>query len=94
MASTLLNSVITAPIYAINSNQIIDRTLYPYGETMMFGTAGLQIQPNTGATLQQLQAGGQAGAALVYTRIRSTATGDTVFYSNLTIANILTQLAT
>ena len=94
MASTLLNSVIQAPIYQINSNQVIDRTLYPYGMTMIFGAGGLNVQPNSGTTLQQLQAGGQAGAALIYTRIKSASTGDTVFHSNLTVANIITQLAT
>lgn len=94
MASTLLNAVFSAPIYQINSNQVVDRTLYPYGQTMLFGTGGANIQPNTGTALNQLQAGGIAGAALVYSRIKSSATGDTVFFSNLTIANILTQLAT
>lgn len=94
MASTLLNSVIQASIYQINSNQVVDRTLYPYGMPMIFGTGTINVQPNSGATLQQLQAGGLAGAALCYTRITSTVTGSTVFFSNLTVANIVTALAT
>ena len=94
MASTLLNAVVQAPIYQINSTKVVDRNLYPYGQTMIFGTGGINIQPNTGTSLNQLQAGGVAGGALVYTRITSSATGDTVFFSNLTVAQIITQLAT
>lgn len=94
MSSTLLNAVISAPIYQINSNQVIDRTSYPYGMTMLFGSGGAVIQPNFGSTLADLQAGRTAGGALLYTRIKSSATGDAVFYSNLTVAQILTALAT
>lgn len=56
----------------------------------MFAGATLNVQPNTGTTLQQLQAGGQAGAALIYSAILSAATGTAVFYSNLTPAAIQT----
>lgn len=94
MASTLLNAVIQAPIYQINSTQVVDRTLYPFGMNMVFGSGGIVLQPNTGTSLNQLQAGGQAGAALVYTRIKSAATGETVFFTNLTIAQIITAMAT
>lgn len=76
--------LIAIPIYQINSNQIIDRTLYPYGESIFFAGQSLNVQPNSGSTLQQLQAGGQAGAALIYSRILSSATGTTVFFSSLT----------
>jgi len=94
MASTLLNSVIQAPIYQINSNTVIDRTLYPSGMPMIFGTGGITIQPNSGSKLSDYQAGGQPGGALLYSRIKSAATGDTVFYSNLTVAQIISSLAT
>ncbi len=93
MASTLLNAVITAPIYAVNS-KLVSRTLYPYGQTILFGSGSINIQPNSGTTVNDLEAARVSGAALVYSRIKSAATGDTVFFSNLTIANILTQLAT
>lgn len=94
MASTLLNAVIQAPIYQINSNNVVNRTLFPYGQTMIFGTGGLQIQPVGFSSLADLQAGRQPGGALCYTAITSAATGTTVFFSNLTVANIITQLAT
>lgn len=94
MASTLLNSVIQAPIYQINSNNVLNRTLYPYGMNMIFGTGGLGIQPVSGSQLSDFQAGRQPGGALIYTAITSPAYAGTVFYSNLTIANIITALAT
>lgn len=93
MASTLLNAVIQARVYAVNST-LVDRTLYPYGMPTIFGTGNINVQPNSGATLQQLQAAATPGAALVYSRIRSAATGDTVFYSDLTVAQIITAMAT
>ena len=83
-------TLIAIPVYQINSQQIIDRTLYPYGMSVQFAGATLNVQPNTGTTLQQLQAGGQAGAALIYSRVLSSATGSTVFFSNLTPAQIAT----
>lgn len=93
MASTLLNAVIQAPIYAINST-LVDRTVYPYGQNMVFGSGSVVLQVNGSTTLQGLQAAANPGAALVYTRIKTAATGDTVFYTNLTVAAIITALAT
>jgi len=81
-------TMIAVPVYQINSNQVIDRTLYPYGMSVQFAGNSLNVQPNSGTQLNQLQAGGQAGGALVYSRIRSSATGDTIFFSNLTPAAI------
>jgi hypothetical protein len=83
-------TLIAIPVYQINSTQVIDRNLYPYGMSVQFAGATLNVQPNTGTQLNQLQAGGQAGAALVYSRIRSAATGDTIFFSNLTVAQVAT----
>jgi len=77
-------TLIAIPVYQINSNQIVDRNLFPYGKSMYFAGATLNVQPNSFTSLQQLQAGGQAGAALIYSAILSSATGTTVFYSNLT----------
>ena len=90
MASLATATAILVPIYQINSNQIIDRSLYPFGRNVVFGTAGMVVQPNTGSTLQQLQAGGQAGAALIYCKVSTPATGDTVFFSSKTVAEIMT----
>lgn len=83
-------TLITIPVYQINSNQIIDRNLFPYGKPIVFAGASLNVQPNSFTSLQQLQAGGQAGAALIYSAIISSTTGTTVFYSNLTPAAIVT----
>lgn len=82
-------TLIAVPVYAINS-QLIDRTSYPYGQSIQFAGASLNVQANTGTTLQQLQAAATSGAALVYSRIRSSVTGDVIFYSNLTPAAIAT----
>lgn len=86
MATTTL---ITIPVYAINS-ALVDRTVNPYGNLWAFAGAGIVVQPNTFTTLQDLQAARSPGAALVYSRITSNATGTTVFYSNLTVAAIIT----
>ncbi len=83
-------TLITVPVYAINSNNVINRSLYPYGMGVVFAGATLNVQPNSFSSLNDLQAGRQAGAALVYSKILSAATGDTVFYSNLTPAQIAT----
>jgi len=83
-------TIISVPIYQINSNQVIDRNLYPFGKPVLFGVAGLVVQPNSGVNLVDLQAGRQAGGALIYSVLKSSATGDTVFFSNLTVAQILT----
>lgn len=82
-------TVITVPVYQINSQQVIDRTLYPFGMSVGFAGASINVQPNTGTELNDLQAGGQAGGALLYSRIKSSATGDTVFFSNLTVAAVI-----
>ena len=82
-------TLITVPVYAINST-LVDRTLYPFGMSVQFAGASLNVQPNSGTALQQLQAAATSGAALVYSRIRSSVTGDTVFYSNLTPAQVAT----
>lgn len=81
-------TLITIPVYAING-QVQDRSLFPFGNQMAFGAAAIQVQPNSFQTLNDLQAGRQAGAALIYSRVKSSATGDTVFYSNLTVAAIV-----
>jgi len=94
MASTLLNSVIQAPIYQINSTNVISRTLWPYGMTMVFGSGSVVLQPISGTQLSDYQAGKQPGGALCYTKIISQPTGDTVYFTNLTIANIITAMAT
>ena len=85
-------TLIAIPVYQINSTQYIDRSQYPYGMPVYFAGATLNVQPNTAPNgrIQELQACGVAGAALIYSRIRSTATGDTIFYSNLTAAAIAT----
>lgn len=83
-------TLITIPVYQINSTKVIDRTLYPYGMGVAFAGASVVAQPNTGTELNNLQAGGIAGAALVYSRITSAATGETVFFSNLTVSQIVT----
>jgi len=83
-------TLITVPVYQINSNQVVDRSLYPFGMSVLFAGASLNVQPNTGTELNDLQAGGVAGAALVYSRIRSSVTGDTVFFSSLTAAQVAT----
>jgi hypothetical protein len=91
MASLATATAILVPVYAINSTQIIDRSLYPYGRNIVFGTAGMVVQPNAGdGSLNSLQAGRQAGAALIYSRVSVPATGDTVFFSSKTVAEIMT----
>jgi len=83
------STIIAVPVYAINST-LVDRTLYPYGMSVQFAGASLNVQPNTGTSLQQLQAAATPGAALIYSRVRSSVTGDTIFYSNLTPAQVAT----
>lgn len=82
-------TLITVPVYAVNST-LIDRTLYPYGQPTLFAGASLQVVPNSGTTLRDFQAAASPGAALVYSRVRSSVTGDAMFYSNLTPAQIAT----
>lgn len=94
MASTLLNTVIRANIYQINSNNVINRSLYPYGMPMVFGTGTVSMQPNSFSQLSDLQAGRQPGGALIYTAITSTVYGGSVFYTDKTIATIISDLAT
>lgn len=93
MASTLLNTVIRASVYAINST-LIDRNLYPYGQDMVFGAGSVLVQPNSFNSLQDLQAARTPGAALVYSRIQTLTSPSTNFYTNLTVAQIVTNLAT
>jgi len=82
-------TLIAIPVYQINSTQFIDRSLYPYGMSVQFASATLNVQPNTSSgAIKELQACGIAGAALIYSRVRSAATGDTIFFSNLTAAAI------
>jgi len=81
-------TLITVPVYQINST-VVDRNLYPFGKPIAFAGASLNVQPNTGSTLNELQAGRQPGGALIYSAILSTPTGSTVFYSNLTVAAIV-----
>lgn len=78
-------TLITIPVYKINSNQLIDRTQYLYGMPMAFAGASVVAQPNSGTTVHALR----AGTALVYSKVMSSATGTTVFYSNLTVAAIV-----
>ena len=94
MASTLLNTVIRANIYQINSNNVINRSLYPYGMPMVFGVGSTVVQPNSFTSLQDLQAGRQPGGALIYTALISAALGNSVFYTDKTIATIISDLAT
>lgn len=93
MASIYLNAAIQVPIYQINSNNVINRSLYPYGMNMIFGTAGISAQPNSFTQLSDLQAGRQPGGALIYTAISTAAYGSSVFYTNLTVAQIMTLIA-
>jgi len=61
---------------------------------MVFGTANTVIQPNSFNTLADLQAGRQPGGALIYTAITSSTFGGTVFYTDKTVATIISDLAT
>jgi len=91
MAGVATATSILVPIYQINSTQLIDRTLYPYGMNTIIGPAGMVVQPNTtSGPIRELQACGTAGAALIYSRIKTASTGDTVFFSSLTVAQIMT----
>jgi len=83
-------TLIAVPVYQINSNNVINRSLYPYGMSIQFAGATLNVQPNSFSSLNDLQAGRQAGGALIYSKILTAATGDTVFYSSLTPAQIAT----
>lgn len=60
---------------------------------MVFGTGTVAIQPNSFSSLNDLQAGRQAGGALIYTAITSTVYGGSVYYTDKTIAQIITDLA-
>lgn len=82
--------LITIPVYAKNSQPALDRSVYPYGQPVVFAGATLQVTPNTGTTVNQLEAGRTPGAALIYSAVRSSSTGDTVFWSNLSAAQIVT----
>lgn len=84
-------TLIAIPIYQINSNIVVNRTLYPYGNSIYFAGASLNVQANVGdGTLNTLQAGRVAGGALIYSTVTSSVTGSTVFYSSLTPAQIAT----
>lgn len=84
------STLITVPVYAINST-LVDRSLYPYGRPIAFAGATLNVQPNTSTgTVNSLEAARQSGAALVYSSVLSSVTGTTTFYSNLTVAQIIT----
>lgn len=85
MATTTL---ITIPVYAINGT-LIDRNLYPYGMLTAFAGASIQAQPNAASDLNGLQACRQAGAALVYSKVLASQTPGTVFWSNLTVTQII-----
>lgn len=82
-------TLITVNVYAVNST-LVDRTNYPFGMPVGFSGPTLNVQANNGTTVNELEAARVKGAALVYSRVRSSVTGDTVFYSNLTIAQIAT----
>lgn len=60
---------------------------------MIFGTGTVSMQPNSFSSLNDLQAGRQAGGALIYTAITSTVYGGSVFYTDKTLAQIVTDLA-
>lgn len=82
-------TLITIPVYSVNSQPAYDRSSYPFGKPIAFAGDSLQVQPVTGTTVNDYEAGRTRGAALVYSAVRSSATGDTVFYSNLTVAAIV-----
>lgn len=90
MATVASATAILVPVYQINSNNIINRSLYPYGMPTVFGTAGMSAQPVSFNQLSDIQAGRQAGGALIYSAITTAAYGSSVFYSNLTVAQIMT----
>lgn len=81
-------NVINVQVYKINSNQIVPGR---YGKAVAFSTAGLVIQAVTGTTLAEYQGG---TSVLLYSAIRATATGDAVFYSPSTVAQIVTAANT
>jgi hypothetical protein len=88
MAAT---NVILVPVYAIGSRQLIDRTTYPFGMSVAFGSTSVVAQPNTGdGSVNSLEAARTRGAALVYSRVSSPAFPNTVFFSNLTVSAIQT----
>lgn len=76
--------LVPIPVYKINSTYIPNA---PFGQVMYFAGATLQVQANTGDTVGKLTGGTRA---LLYSAIRSSATGNTIFYSNLTAAAIQT----
>lgn len=77
-------TVINVKVYKINSNNIIPGL---YGVDMAFGAASIVAQPVTGSTLAERQGG---TPVLLYSALTSSATGSTVFYSPLTVAQIVT----
>lgn len=86
MATTLAS----IPVYQINSSQVINRTLYPYGMPVLFAGTAIAVQPNSFSSLKDLQAGGVAGGALIYSAVSSTVYPNTVFWTNLTQTSIAT----
>lgn len=72
----------------------MNRSQYPYGMPMVFGTGTVALQANGFTTLADLQAGRQPGGALIYTAITSTVYGGSVYYTDKTIATIIQDLAT
>lgn len=76
-------AIVSIYVYKINSNYVIPN---PYGTPMAFGVAGLQVQPNTGSTINQLRDG---TTAFLYSAVRHTSTGTDIFYSSATVAQIV-----
>lgn len=76
-------TLIAIPVYKINSNYVIPNN--PYGKNIYFAGATLNVQGVTGSTIDQLRDG---TTAFLYSAVRSSATGDTLFFSSLTPAAI------
>lgn len=81
-------NVISVKVYKINSNNIIPGR---YGRDIAFGASSIVAQPITGTTLADYQGG---TPVLLYSAVSSAATGSTVFYSPLTVAQIVTAANT
>jgi hypothetical protein len=86
MATT---TAVSIPVYQINQT-LQDRTAYPYGNVIAFAGASIMAQPNSFNSLQDLQAARQPGAALIYSIVRSSTNPGVRYYSNLTVASIVT----
>lgn len=86
MATTL----VSIPIYQINSNQVINRNLYPYGMPVLFAGTSIAVQSNSFQSLRDLQAGGTSSGALIYSAVTSSVYPNTVFWTNLTQTSIAT----